>query len=177
VSRSRNIKSVACRFYPSCNLGDKCSFLHSDLNQPEACQWYPDCKYGSKCRYYHPTPLPATVPSFPLFDWSQCPAGQKRFLVAGVTLEGKASVLNSLHNYLSNNSLSEAEAALPKQRPSTRGLRKGAFKQRVEYLYSHPDAEDTTIALIDAAEIVNFEDTQKVSFFSDLFSPPSLPFS
>jgi hypothetical protein len=156
MTQSRNRKpTIRCKFYPNCDKGARCSFLHSD--QPEPCQWFPDCKYGTKCRFYHP-PFPPSSPSsssFPPFDWSQC-SGQMRFLVVGDTKGGKLSVLNCLHNYLSNNrSLEETEIALPSHQSNRKGY--------LEYRYGHPDQDDTSITFIDATKSVDFRETQEVS--------------
>lgn len=42
-------KVAACRYYPNCEKGKGCTYIHRGL-----CKRYPDCKYGQNCYYAHP---------------------------------------------------------------------------------------------------------------------------
>ena len=41
---------VRCNFWPMCDKGDECAYLHP--NKP--CIMFPNCQYGQLCRYIHP---------------------------------------------------------------------------------------------------------------------------
>ena len=43
-------RMTRCSFWPLCDKGDECAFLHP--NKP--CIMFPNCQYGQKCRYIHP---------------------------------------------------------------------------------------------------------------------------
>ncbi|CAF2990244.1 unnamed protein product [Rotaria socialis] len=43
-------KSKRCRFWPDCNNGDQCEFVHPT----QRCTHFPNCAYGSECLYIHP---------------------------------------------------------------------------------------------------------------------------
>lgn len=44
-------KLVRCTFWPLCQKGDECPYLHP--NKP--CTTFPNCTYGQLCHYIHPT--------------------------------------------------------------------------------------------------------------------------
>lgn len=39
-----------CKYWPSCNAGDDCSFYHPT----KPCRAFPNCRFGKKCLYIHP---------------------------------------------------------------------------------------------------------------------------
>lgn len=39
-----------CKYWPSCNAGDECSYYHPTV----PCRTFPNCRFGSKCLYIHP---------------------------------------------------------------------------------------------------------------------------
>lgn len=39
-----------CKYWPSCNAGDECSYYHPT----KPCRAFPNCRFGSKCLYVHP---------------------------------------------------------------------------------------------------------------------------
>lgn len=43
-------KSIRCTFWPNCEKGEQCPFLHP--NKP--CTAFPQCPYGQKCHFVHP---------------------------------------------------------------------------------------------------------------------------
>jgi hypothetical protein len=44
-------KLIRCTFWPFCDKGDHCAFLHP--NKP--CTAFPNCTYGNQCHYLHPS--------------------------------------------------------------------------------------------------------------------------
>lgn len=44
-------KLIRCTFWPNCDKGEQCPYLHP--NKP--CTVFPNCPFGQKCHYVHPT--------------------------------------------------------------------------------------------------------------------------
>lgn len=45
------IPSERCKYWPSCNAGDECTYYHPT----KPCRAFPNCRFGKKCLYIHPT--------------------------------------------------------------------------------------------------------------------------
>lgn len=50
-SRIKNKKLIRCTFWPQCDKGDQCPYLHP--NKP--CTTFPNCQFGQQCHYLHPS--------------------------------------------------------------------------------------------------------------------------
>ncbi|CAF1290549.1 unnamed protein product [Adineta ricciae] len=49
-SATGNKKTKRCRFWPDCNNGEQCEFVHPT----QRCTHFPNCAYGAECLYIHP---------------------------------------------------------------------------------------------------------------------------
>ena len=58
--RKKTRKTENCRFFPHCELKDKCPYNHPT----RMCNKLPDCPYGDKCLFYHPKPQPPPAPVY-----------------------------------------------------------------------------------------------------------------
>lgn len=50
TGKSKMTKIDRCKFFPFCNQGESCDFMHPTVN----CKLFPNCKFGNNCNYIHP---------------------------------------------------------------------------------------------------------------------------
>jgi hypothetical protein len=48
---SKNKKLIRCTFWPACDKGEQCPYLHP--NKP--CATFPNCQFGQLCHFLHPS--------------------------------------------------------------------------------------------------------------------------